>query len=233
MFNYRPLLSRGRFRPVFAATVGAFALASLAPAAHADIVFFEGAGFVQPEENVLLNFNLSGATITGTTNQSGTLITFSQPDLPENLITPSNGQASIQAGDGAFTSLRTAVSSGTTFTLFEANPSFLTGGTLFTVRVTEDNGQVSNRTFTAGNGQSFFGVQAVANQRISFIDILAPANSISEVSQVRIGGISTAANPVPEPSEWVAMGMAAASVGGLMVRARRKASNRRAVTAAA
>jgi hypothetical protein len=29
-------------------------------------------------------------------------------------------------------------------------------------------------------------------------------------------------NPVPEPSEWLAMGMAAASVGGLMLRARRR-----------
>jgi hypothetical protein len=33
---------------------------------------------------------------------------------------------------------------------------------------------------------------------------------------------ATAGNPIPEPSEWLAMGMAAVSVGGLMLRARRR-----------
>jgi hypothetical protein len=33
-------------------------------------------------------------------------------------------------------------------------------------------------------------------------------------------GFQSVSNPVPEPSEWLAMGMAGASVGGLMLRAR-------------
>ena len=35
---------------------------------------------------------------------------------------------------------------------------------------------------------------------------------------------TTPANPIPEPSEWLAMGMAGASVMGLMIRARRRKS---------
>ncbi len=236
MFDYRPFLSNSRSRPVLAAAMGALSLLFLAPAAHADIVFFDGAGGVQPEENVLLrNDNVLGMSLTGTTNQTNTLITFTQPLSPENLVSPSEGQSRIAGADGAFTSLRTAVASGTTFSLFEANPMFLSGGTAFTVRVTEDNGQISNRNFVSGNGQSFFGVQAVAGQRISFIDILAPANTIADVRQIRIGGIATATtpNPIPEPSEWMAMGMAAASVGGLMVRARRRGLKGRSASAAA
>ena len=37
---------------------------------------------------------------------------------------------------------------------------------------------------------------------------------------------SNATNPVPEPSEWLAMAMAATSVGGLMIRARRRRSSK-------
>ncbi|MES2460121.1 MAG: PEP-CTERM sorting domain-containing protein [Armatimonadota bacterium] len=241
-------MTRSFYRSAVATAVGALTLGFFAPAAQADIVFYDGAGGVQPDENVLLSSNqplgpagiITGTTnqplgpagiITGTTNQSNTLITFTQPTASEPLSVNSNGQARIVANDNLFTSLRTSVASGTTFSLFEANPNFLAGGTLFTVRVTEDNGQVSNRNFVSGNGQNFFGVQAIAGQRISFIDILGPTNSIQDVRQIRIGGISSSVTPnaVPEPSEWLAMGMAATSVGGLMLRARRRNSRRAAV----
>jgi len=44
---------------------------------------------------------------------------------------------------------------------------------------------------------------------------------------------ATAGNPIPEPSEWLAMGMAATSVGGLMFRAKLKLRAKRQVQTAA
>jgi hypothetical protein len=54
---------------------------------------------------------------------------------------------------------------------------------------------------------------------------VGPNSSFDNLLQFRVDAqpLSTA-NPIPEPSEWLAMGMAAASVGGLMVRARRRKS---------
>ncbi|MES2463435.1 MAG: PEP-CTERM sorting domain-containing protein [Armatimonadota bacterium] len=43
-------------------------------------------------------------------------------------------------------------------------------------------------------------------------------------------GFAPAAAAVPEPSEWLAMGMATASIGGLMVRARRRKAVKSSVT---
>jgi hypothetical protein len=44
--------------------------------------------------------------------------------------------------------------------------------------------------------------------------------------------VTQAVNPVPEPSEWLAMGMAGTSVMGLMVRARRRRAVKSGTTAA-
>lgn len=208
-------------------------LASLAPAAHADILFFPGAGFVQPEENVLLPSGQTGTTITGATNQTNAVVTFTQPLSPEPLTTPANGQARIAAVDGLSTSLRTSLAGNTTFTTFEANPNFVGTG-LFTVSVVEDNGQINNFQTTFATGSNFFGVQAINGQRISFIDIFGPTNSLQDVRQIRIGGVQgPGITPVPEPSQWAAMGMAGMSICGLMLRAKRRKSDKSSATAAA
>jgi hypothetical protein len=94
--------------------------------------------------------------------------------------------------------VRTSLAPGAAFSLFEA----------------DNNGQIKCGDFRYGNGSSFFGVQAVAGQSIRFIGIVGMANSIQDVGQVRLGGIVTAetfnaAAAVPEPSESVAMAMAA------------------------
>ncbi len=57
--------------------------------------------------------------------------------------------------------------------------------------------------------------------------VFTPGDFFDWVGVDNITFTSTASvNPVPEPSEWLAMGMAGASVGGLMVRARRRRSGR-------
>jgi len=227
MLNYRCFASHPLRRSALAAAVGAMSLALFAPAAQADILIFGTPGFIQPEENVLLPQGQNAEIITGITNQTNASVTFTQPSLPEALVTPGAGQARIAAEDGVgFTSLRTRLTTeGATFTLFEANPVFTGAGFTFTVGVQEDNGQVTSQNFVSGAGQSYFGVQAILGQRISFVDITGPASSIQDVRQIRIGGVQgPGINPIPEPSEWLAMSMAAASVGGLMVRARRRKS---------
>ena len=208
------------FAAAATAALGLIALAS-APA-RADIIFYNSPGGIQPEENVLLVSNQVGPTIEGTTNQTDSLVNFTQPVLPENLTTPANGQARIAAVDGAYTSLRTSLASGTTFSLFEANPIFLSGGLPFNVIVTEDNGATTTGTFTSGNGQSYFGVQAIAGQRISFIDIVGPTNSIQDVRQIRIGGVQSTVTVVPEPGA-VAFGVVmGGGLLGLIARGKRR-----------
>jgi hypothetical protein len=202
-----------------AVALGIVALAS-APA-RADIIFYDSPGGIQPEENVLLVSNQVGPAIIGTTNQTDSVVNFTQPVLAENLTTPASGQARIAAVDGAYTSLRTSLASGT-FSLFEANPIFLSGGVPFNVIVTEDNGTKTTREFTSGSGQSYFGVQAIAGQRISFIDIVGPTNSIQDVRQIRIGGVQSTLNPVPEPGA-VAFGVVmGGGLLGLVARGRRR-----------
>ncbi|HVK01861.1 MAG TPA: hypothetical protein VM490_00150, partial [Armatimonadaceae bacterium] len=77
-------------------------------------------------------------------------------------------------------------------------------------------------TFTSGNGQSYFGVQAIAGQRISFIDIVGPTNSIQDVRQIRIGGVQSTVTVVPEPGA-VAFGVVmGGGLLGLIARGKRR-----------
>jgi uncharacterized membrane protein len=82
----------------------------------------------------------------------------------------------------------------------------------------------ADTVFTGFSALSEFGgtrfdyFSAQNTQTITGLGVFAQAN----ISRV----IVPAAVPVPEPSEWVAMGMAGTSVGGLMVRARRKSRRR-------
>jgi hypothetical protein len=63
---------------------------------------------------------------------------------------------------------------------------------------------------------SFFGV--TSTEAIGRISLSAPGYETTD--NMLFGQAGATVNPVPEPSEWLAMGMAGASVGGLMLRAR-------------
>jgi hypothetical protein len=194
--------------------------------AHIDIYFSPGP--VQPAENVLFqDFRpQSGLTILGSTNQTHTTVFFDQPIAPETLITPSGGQARIEATDGSFNSLRTQfLDPDLGFTEFEANPNYAVSGQPILVRVVEANGEITDTTFVSkASGQNFFGVRATDGQVIKSVSF-SIASGIGQVvltedaRQIRIGGITA----VPEASSLAMMGVVvtAAAAGGLVRRARK------------
>ena len=225
--------TRGGRSPLVAAATAALALSALlAPSAKADIIFYGTPGGVQPEENVLLSNNgIAAMSLTGTTNQTGTQVIFTQPRDAEMIVSPSSGQSRIASQDGvAFSSLRTTLATGFSFTEFEANPIFTTGGITFTVGVREIDGTSSQTSFVSGNGQSYFGIEAINGQRMEWVDInvqnpvggTALSNVIQDVRQIRIGGVARTADVVPEPGA-VAFGVVmGGGLLGMMARGRRR-----------
>ena len=179
----------------------------------ADIVFYGSPGGVQPDENVLLADNgIPALSLIGTTNQTNQPVLFTQPVSPELIVSPSSGQSRIAGNDGAFTSLRIQFQdTNWVFTEFEANPIFTGGGITFTVGVVEPNATLSTQNFISGNGQSYFGIEAINGQRIAYVDITGPLNSIEDVRQIRIGGVEdTTPGPTPVPlpaSVWGGMAL--------------------------
>ena len=218
------LISTRGVRSATVAATAALALSALlAPSARADIIFYGSPGSVQPEENVLLPDNgVAALSLTGLTNQTNTTVLFTQPTSPELIVSPASGQSRIASNDGvAFTSLRTMQAGGFSFTEFEANPHFLTAGINFTVGVREIDGSLSQQVFVSGAGQSYFGLEAINGQRMEWVDITGPLNSIQDVRQIRIGGVAQV-TAVPEPGA-VAFGVImGGSLLGLIVRGRRR-----------
>src|SRR4051794_17245275 len=100
---------------------GILALA-LAGNAAATVLFTIGNDPQVDEENIV--FNGAGTvpgpdtTVTGRTNISDLIVSFTSS---ENLVTPSSGQARIEAQDGAFTDLSVFLNNGT-FGDFIFNP---------------------------------------------------------------------------------------------------------------
>ncbi|MES2465369.1 MAG: PEP-CTERM sorting domain-containing protein [Armatimonadota bacterium] len=86
---------------------------------------------------------------------------------------------------------------------------------------------VSSGNFTVTGNFAGLSQQTIAqNTYIRFQAI--DSNPSSDVAN---GIITISGSPVPEPSEWLAMGMAATSVGGLMIRARRRKGTRETLAA--
>ncbi|MGH9882411.1 MAG: PEP-CTERM sorting domain-containing protein, partial [Pyrinomonadaceae bacterium] len=141
-----------------------FAALSLAAAvsARADVVILTG-NIPQIDQNVLLNSGLSGNSIFGLTNQTRLSVRFSSN---ENIFSPANGQARIEALDGSFTTLTVDLNGGS-FTSLILNLDASVNGTVNFV-VNEVGGQVNNFNNLAvdGNGQNFFTIVASNNQRI-------------------------------------------------------------------
>ncbi|MES2462453.1 MAG: hypothetical protein V4671_17870 [Armatimonadota bacterium] len=75
-----------------------------------------------------------------------------------------------------------------------------------------------------GDGATFFGFTDIGASITSItINTRSPVNGGGDfigIDDVRFGPAAVTPGAVPEPSEWLAMGMAGTSLGGLMVRAR-------------
>ena len=210
--------------PLFTAAVLAGLMVS-APAAQASIIFFDGPGEVQPEENLLFNgdgtFPGPGMTVRGRTNQTDTI--FNLIGM-ENLVTPSNGPARVEdeEGTGFVSLLVDALDSDVFYTEFEANLNAEANG-VANITVTDDSGTVFNFSFNVnGGGQNFFGLQAIDGQLIDTVLISTVGVELQDVRQIRLGGVTDGDNPpdnAPEPTTLALLGFGL--IGAGYVRRRR------------
>src|SRR5689334_16505439 len=123
------------------------------------------------EENLLLNSGGSGTSVTGTTNQSGTVC---HRTGTETLTEPSNGQARGEAVDGKFTYLAISGEPGTTFHDIILDPVLEgTGqqsGSLTIEIFLSGGGSVTTGPFDLSQGSNFFTIVAGAGESITGID---------------------------------------------------------------
>jgi hypothetical protein len=205
---------RNQVKKIYTIALGAVAVAAANPAA-ADIQFFVG-NVPGSLDTVQLSGGALDATVTGTVGSGNTALVFTGA---ENIISPSNGQARIEAADGALNFLRIEPLAGLSgFTAFEANLNAGATGTA-TILVYDQFGVNPASTFTvATGGQNFFNLRSINGQVITRVEVSTPTNvPLQDVRQVRIGGVTTFA-VVPEPSAWALMIMGFGGVGALLRR---------------
>lgn len=169
--------------------------------ANADIVFELGNNPQPGEENILLKpDNQMGSTIFGITNQSGITVNFSSiTDILEN---PAQGQAKIEAQDGAINDITISVP-GHTFTdlIFNLEIGKL-GSSTANVTVNASDG-IFPFQYTLGVGNNFLTIIATNGETINSVTI-DDSTGFFDLKQPRISGLS--GTNVPEPAALFLLG---------------------------
>jgi hypothetical protein len=179
-------------------------------------------------ENVRFNEPSNGTvagpatTVTGITSQTDLLVDFSSN---ENLITPSGGQARIEASDGTFDNIDfylQDVSLG--FGKVQFNIDAADDGDV-TLAFTDQFGTVFSDDFTLNaSGQNFFTAYSNDNQVIVLASIVSTVDmtAINDLQQVRIGPTDLSGNPIPEPATMLLVGSGLIGLAGYKRRKSRK-----------
>jgi len=206
-------------------------LAMSAGSAQAAVIFGTGNPGNAGTDNVIFN-NCSGSltqsgssTVQGCLNSSrSTIVNFTSD---ENLVA-SGGQALIQAADGAFDNLDIYLdAAGTTFSKLilalntdGSGVNADSGNIIFTAFLSGGGTVTSSAFAISGNSNHFFYIEGNAGEtftKVSFAsDIGVNAVLLDDVSQVRLGGVSS---PVPGPA---AIGLLGLGLLGLGLAARRR-----------
>lgn len=195
---------------------------SVATSAHAAVVIKQDPSFVQPDENVQLDTDITPGdnVVRGTTNQTNSNVVFQSTS--DALASAPQGQATITpigtgSGDG-LNNLSFTLENLSTFTSAEFNILADVGGMVTLSALDSANMVINSLTATVGNGQNFFGFLADNSTPISKIQIDALGGTqIASIGQFRVDGIN-AVGAVPEPSTWMLMLLGMAGVGFAMRR---------------
>ena len=179
------------------------ACAALAVPATASITIFASPGAIQPRENVLFQSDdPMGSLAFGITNQTRTGISFLGT---EPLLTPSSGQARVEAADMGLDSLDFFVTApGNGFRAVEFN-IFGTRGTATAVSLSflDQFNNVFTGNYAIGNGENFFSALATDAQLITRVQIRLNGD-VQDIRQFRVDGIANV-GIVPEPASWALM----------------------------
>jgi hypothetical protein len=193
--------------------------------AQADIIFNAGQSGGGTVDNVLFNQqpnNQTGNPVFGNISVTGNpAVRFSSN---ENLITPSGGQARIEAVDGGLSFLDVSLAAaGTGFdsAVFNLNSPNETSGTA-TITAFNQFGQSEVFSLALGNGQNFFTLTTDAVQFITDVRISSTVG-LTDVRQIRLGPVQAA--PVPGPIVGAGLPGVIMAAGGLLALARRRRKN--------
>jgi PEP-CTERM motif-containing protein len=219
--------------------LAAATFAATAVPASATITF--GNQTVSQGEEVLLNSGATGTTVTGSTNQTHTSVTFTSGPtttcpscVVQTLSEPSNGQARIETSDGSVLQSLTINLTNTTDPLFgigyiEFNLSETANlGNAINVIITgidQMGTSFSTPTTLVGSGSNFFSALASGGEVIRSISFDAGGTTgFTDIRQIRItpavGGEVT--TPLPEPGTWAMMLLGFGAAGVSLRRSRRR-----------
>jgi len=214
------------FTGVAAALFAAFVVAGTA---QATLVFEAKNDPQADEENILLNNNDVGTTLTGTLNQSGALFNIIGN---ETLKSQANGQATVSAQDGSFTYLKIEpVTNGTTFQdvildIFLAGTGQQSGNVTFTAFLA-GGGSVTSGSLSLNQGSNFFTIIASGGQSLVGLELNEGGDdAIDQVRQIRISGVTTCTDgcqpppPVAEPGTLALLGTSMLGMIGVASRRR-------------
>jgi hypothetical protein len=178
-----------RYRPVACVSAVALALAAASPSAAA-ITLYNSPGVVQPAENVLMNTGSVGTTVFGTTNNSGTRVSFVSLVGGVSLTDPSNGQARIEAVGGPLDSLRFFLTNGQGFSEVEFDlhkAASDTSSVTVTFFGSFAGGQTA-KSFALGNGNNWFSAETSDGDLITSVMFDTEGAGVDDLRHVRIGG---------------------------------------------
>jgi hypothetical protein len=193
-----------------------FAILGVPATSQAGIVVYSAPGFVQPDENLMFNASglISGPAnpVTGATNATGFVINLSSN---ENLVTPSGGQARVEAADGASSTLTltpNAANPNFAFTEAEFNVNTLNQTSAFLkIEIQGKNGATpfnfttqvdkDGNPLVINQGSNWFGIDTTAGDVITSLKITAIDGSgnavqiIQDVRQIRVSGLDNPGSP--------------------------------------